>query len=361
MRRLISTLLPNFLLLKLKSFFRSFHTSIQPFFAKKPFLARLYFAFFNSAYQREQFSMLQGMLSYKQRVQSSSVQSNPLLRRNIHRLEKGLIMRPLRDIFALEYIEETQKSYILAYQSSEHCCEELSWAKSVLAKYYNTVALKQSRLLMRLANEFQQLHLASTDKNKQSNKIPYLHNELPASTLTFDEFSQFVTLRRSTRWFNQRPVCRSKIKQAVTIASQAPSACNRQPYEFYVVDQQPLLSRVAKLAIGGGGFASNIPCIIAVIGDYSCYEHERDRHVIYIDASLAAMQFMQALPTLGLASCPMNWPELKVVDAKISSLLTLPAFKKTIMLIAVGEPEIEGGIPYSQKKSAENLTHFVDS
>jgi hypothetical protein len=34
MRQLISTLLPNFLLLKLKSFFRYFHTSIQSFFAK---------------------------------------------------------------------------------------------------------------------------------------------------------------------------------------------------------------------------------------------------------------------------------------------------------------------------------------
>jgi nitroreductase len=360
MRQLIKTLLPNFLLLKVRSFFRYFHTSIQPFFAKTPFLARLYFAFFNSAYQREQFSMLQGMLSYNQRVQSSSAQSNPLLRRNIHRLEKGLIMKPLRETFALDYIEETQQSYILAYQSSKFCREELSWAQSVLAKYYNTVVLKHSSLLMRLANEFKQVHLASTDKNKQSNKTPYLHNELTASALTFEDFSQFVALRRSTRWFNQKAVCRTKVKQAISIASQAPSACNRQPYEFYVVDQQPLLSKVAKLAIGGGGFANNIPCIIVIIGDYSCYEHERDRHVIYIDASLAAMQFMQALPTLGLASCPMNWPELKVVDANISSLLKLPSFKKTIMLIAVGEPALEGGIPYSQKKSAEQLTHFVD-
>ena len=109
MRQLIKTLLPNFLLLKVRSFFRYFHTSIQPLFTKTPFLARLYFVFFNSAYQREQFSMLQGMLSYKQRVKSSLEQSNPLLRRNIHRLEKGLIMKPLREIFALDYIEATQQ------------------------------------------------------------------------------------------------------------------------------------------------------------------------------------------------------------------------------------------------------------
>jgi len=361
MRQLIKKLLPNLLLVKLKYFVRHFHQNIQPFFALSPFLSRLYFAFFNSAYQREQFSTLQGMVKYNERTKSTHEQSNPLLRRNIHRLEKGLIMRPLREVFALEYIEETQEAFELAYQSSAHQSEELAWAKSVLMKYFDTVSLEGNSLLTRLANEFSQLNQVNTSNSQDLNKTPYKYNELETNPLTFEEFSQFIEIRRSTRWFNQTPVCRNKIKQAITLASQAPSACNRQPYEFYVVDQQPLLSKVSKLAIGGGGFASNIPCLIAVVGDYSCYEHERDRHVIYIDASLAAMQFMQALPTLGLASCPMNWPELSVVDNKISRLLKLPNYKKTIMLIAVGEPELDGGVPYSQKKSAEELVHFVDT
>jgi nitroreductase len=359
MRQLIKKLLPKLLLVKLKYFISHVHQNIQPFFALSPFLSRLYFAFFNSAYQREQYSTLQGMQTYNKRVKSTQQQSNPLLRRNIHRLEKGLIMRPLRNVFALEYIEETQKAFELAYQSSPHQSGELSWAKSVLTKYYDTVSLEGSCLLTRLANQFSQLNQINTPNAQDLNKVPYKHHELEKNPLTFDAFSQFINMRRSTRWFKQTPVCRNKVKQAITLASQAPSACNRQPYEFYVVDQQPLLSQVSKLAIGGGGFASNIPCLIVVVGDYSCYEHERDRHVIYIDASLAAMQFMQALPTLGLASCPMNWPELSVIDNKIARLLKLPNYKKTIMLIAVGEPELDGGIPYSQKKSADELVHFL--
>ncbi len=134
----------------------------------------------------------------------------------------------------------------------------------------------------------------------------------------------------------------------------------RQGYNFYVVDQQPLLSQVSKLAIGAGGFADNIPCIIALVGDYSYYEYVRDRHVIYIDASLAAMQFMQALPTLGLSSCSLNWPELKTLDQKLNKLLKLKKHQKTIMLIAIGEAEPEGGIPYSQKKTADQLIRFLN-
>ena len=69
---------------------------------------------------------------------------------------------------------------------------------------------------------------------------------------------------------------------------------------------------------------------------------------------------MQALPTLGLSSCPLNWPELKVVDKKLANLLKLEHHQKTIMLIAIGEAEPEGGIPYSQKKTAKQLIRFVE-
>jgi nitroreductase len=354
MRQLIKKILPASQISKLKNAIRSFHQSALPFFAKSPLLARCYFSFFNNAYQREQFSTLQGMLSYNQRVKSVSQTSNPLLRRNIHRLEKGLIMKPLKPVFALDYIEETQLAYFTSLASKIHQMEELTWARAVLNRYYKTVDLTQSKLLTHLSASFFE------DSSQTNNELtPYKNSELPKVNLSYEQFTDFIKTRRSTRWFKQQAVCHEKIKQAVTIASQAPSACNRQPYEFFVVDQQPLLSQVSKLAIGGGGFASNIPCIVAVVGDYSCYEHERDRHVIYIDASLAAMQFMQTLPTLGLSSCPMNWPELSVVDKKIGKLLNLPTYKKTIMLIAIGEPDSDGGIPYSQKKKAEQLIHFT--
>ncbi|MBU2891951.1 nitroreductase family protein [Colwellia sp. D2M02] len=357
MRQLIKKILPSKLLLQIKALIHRTHQASLPFFAKNPFLAKCYFSFFNNAYQREQFSILQGMLNYNVRTKHSAQQtSNPLLRRNTHRLEKGLIMKPLKPIFALDYIEETQAALFFAINSEQHQADEIAWASAVLARFYQSVDLTQSTLLATLAAEFYNKQFAY-----DLSLTPYQNSELAKAPLSYQEFAQFIDTRRSTRWFKQSPVCREKIKQAVTLASQAPSACNRQPYEFYVIDQEPLLNKVSKLAIGGGGFADNIPCLIALIGDYSCYEHERDRHVIYIDASLAAMQFMQTLPTLGLASCPMNWPELKVVDNKISQLLGLPHYKKTIMLIAVGEPVSDGGIPYSQKKSAEQLIHFVNT
>ncbi|RHW74865.1 nitroreductase family protein [Colwellia sp. RSH04] len=358
MRQLLKKIFPSIVIVKLKQFQLYFHHILAPLFSTSPFLARLYFACFNKSYQREQFANLSGMVAYKKRIVDNAQPSNPLLRRNIHRIEKGLIMQPLKPVFALDYIEQTQEAYFSSLNSENHQHEELLWAGAVLAKYYNVVNVEQSELLTKLVKEFEANSRVTADATHKF--TPYKNSELLRSALSYQEFYDFIQVRRSTRWFKQSNVCRQKIKNAIELASQAPSACNRQPYQFYVVDKKPLVSKVSKLAIGSSGFADNIPTIVAVVGDYSFYEHERDRHVIYIDASLAAMQFMQALPTLGLSSCPLNWPELAVQDKKISKLLKLADYKRVIMLIAVGEAEEEGGIPFSQKKTSEQLTQFVE-
>ncbi len=40
-----------------------------------------------------------------------------------------------------------------------------------------------------------------------------------------------------------RPVERSKIDRAIAVASQAPSACNRQPFVFRVFDDPELVEK----------------------------------------------------------------------------------------------------------------------
>lgn len=365
MRDLLIKILPKALLQKLKVGITNFQNVISQFCVSSPFLTVVYFTIFNRTYVREQFALLQGNKAYLKRVNSNSEQSSsPLLRRNIHRLEKGLIMQPRKTIFALEYIEETQSTFFSALKKPNHCQEEILWAKSVLAEYYHCIDLKENKVLIGLYTDFQlwdnEYCNTKSSAREMYKNIPYLHADLPAPQIDYQQFLQFIKLRRSTRWFKPVQVCHEKLKKAVDLASQAPSACNRQPYQFYIVDQEPLLGEVSQLAIGSSGFAKNIPCIVAVIGDYSNYEHARDRHLIYIDSSLAAMQFMQALPTLGLSSCPLNWPELNVLDKELAKSLNLKKHQKTIMLIAVGEADERGGIPYSQKKSAEQLITFVD-
>lgn len=97
---------------------------------------------------------------------------------------------------------------------------------------------------------------------------------------------------------------------------------------------------------------------MVVVGDLSAYPYERDRHLIYVDASLASMQLMLALETLGLSSCPINWPDIEVMERGMAEVLDLSFHERPIMLISVGYPDPTGNIPFSQKKSSDSMIRW---
>ncbi len=105
------------------------------------------------------------------------------------------------------------------------------------------------------------------------------------------------------------------------MARQAPTACNRLPYEFLVFDDPDQVQRVAAIPLGAAGYSHQIPAIIVVKGRLDSYFSPRDRHVPYIDASLAAMSFLLALETLGLSSSVINWPDFEPLERKIAKTL----------------------------------------
>ena len=123
-------------------------------------------------------------------------------------------------------------------------------------------------------------------------------------------------------------------------------------------DDPQAVQVVAALPMGTQGFAHNFPAVAVLIGKLEAYPHERDRHLIYIDTSLAAMSFMLALETVGLSSCPINWPDIPDREEAVASLLRLNASERPVMFIAIGYPDPEGLIPYSAKLSLDELRSY---
>lgn len=312
-------------------------------------MASLYYCLFSRSFDREHLAVLKGRVAYV-RALNLIEQSSPLLRRNIHRLEKGLIMRPRRNVFGEAFILETVRCYKRAKSREEYSEGELKWAKDVLDEYFQIV--EATRIIGKARHEYQSL----SSEGEQSNVTlsdpfkPYLLSACPQSSISFDQLGTLFLRRRSVRWYQQKSVPDDLIQKAINVAALAPSACNRQPYRFVVANDPDAASKIAQCAGGTTGFAHQIPAIIVVIGDLSAYPKERDRHLIYVDASLASMQFMLAAETLGLSTCPINWPDVDRSEEKLQKILQLPSHERVIMLISIGYGDLEGGIAYSQKK-----------
>ncbi|WP_341953814.1 nitroreductase family protein [Salinibacterium sp. TMP30] len=278
------------------------------------------------------------------------------LRRNIHRLEKGIIMMPRRDIFARDYITETVEFYELAARQcstdpSSLEASEVEWANNVLTEYFR-VSTGSDPVVDSARKRFFELEYHPSDNGK----VPYVKKNL--SSISYDQLHELAMQRRSVRWFEQKPVPRELVDKALLVGRQSPTACNRLPYEFRVFDDPAIVSTIAGLPFGATGYAQNIPTIVVVVGKLESYFSPRDRHAIYIDSSLAAMSFMFGLETLGLSSSVINWPDFEPLEAKMQKTLSLDVTDRVIMLIAVGYSHPEGLVPYSQKKELDTFRSY---
>jgi nitroreductase len=285
--------------------------------------------------------------------------SSSLLRRNAHRLEKGLIMRPRRGVFGLAYIEELVQCYenALAESSPEARVsqDELKWVCDVLTTYFDVTT--SDPVIDTMRERFNQLPAIEDSESSDEPYIPY-HRDLDEDPVSYEQLFRLARKRRSVRWFLDQPVPRVLIDQAITLAAQSPSACNRQPFRFLVFDQPELVREVSELPGGTAGYNHNFPSIIVVLGRLRNYFHERDRHLIYIDGSLAAMSFVYAAETLGLSTCCINWPDYPDREKKAREVLKLDPDERPVMFIAVGYPDPEGAVPYSSKKPLPELRRY---
>ncbi|MGB0898857.1 MAG: nitroreductase family protein [Psychrobium sp.] len=360
MRSLLKRLLSAERRESIKKWLGEFDRNLLPFFAKSRWLSSLYYLFFSREFAREHQAVLKGRISYY-RAQANKQSSSVMLRRNTHRLEKGLIMRPQRDIFAQGYISETVDCFVQCERAGTLNAGEKKWAKDVLTRYFSVVG--SSDVIDRAKKEFfavaDNQNSECTQSNKEQQSIPYEHKDIVRSDVSIEQFKQLCIQRRSVRWYEEKAVPRELIEQAMTAATLAPSACNRQPFEFFVFDKPTDAQEIGDIAMGTVGFSHNFQCMLVVVGDLAAYPFERDRHVIYIDGSLASMQLMLALETLGLSSCVINWPDVEPLEKRMEHKLQLPPNKRPLMLISVGYADKSGKIPFSDKKTPQQLIKEV--
>lgn len=319
-------------------------------FSSSGFLSSVYYCLISREFDREHRAVLLGRLHFAQRMRGQGG-NDAFLRRNVHRLEKGLIMRPRRSTFAEDYIGATVRCYADATRAGVVTGQQ-RWANDVLTDYFS--AVQSTPRIDSARREFS----GAQREDDASRCVPYPHSELPECPVSYDQLMVLFRRRRSVRWYQDKPVSNALIEQAVRAATLAPSACNRQPFRFYVNNGKEKAAEVAKCAGGTAGFHDNLPCVIAVVGDLGCYPEARDRHVVYIDGSLAAMQLMLALESLGLSSCSINWPDIEEAERRLAKKLGLAYPERTVMLLAVGYADPTGGIPYSDKKTADDLIVF---
>lgn len=149
-------------------------------------------------------------------------------------------------------------------------------------------------------------------------------------------FAQMAATRHSIRHYDKRPVGPELISEAIDIARQTPSVCNRQSWTVYVVRDADLKSDLMKLQGGGRGFGEQASTVLIVASDLRSFFGIAERNEAYVDGGLFSMSLMYALHYKGLGACPLNWCVDVMKDRRLKKLVSIPDNMTVIMLISVG-------------------------
>ena len=269
------------------------------------------------------------------------------LRRDVHRLEKGMTARNRRELFGLEPC-----AGIITALERETCCDKstLTWANSVLSRYFIDLAEAQNSTLNDLRTRFNCLK-----KNGVFEDVAQrLYTPYPPDGIGSASLEGLIESRRSVRRFSSRPVDRKALEDALRMSVHAPTACNRLPYRFILLDIRKKIEDVGALAGGTTGWLDNIPCLVVVVGDWSPFADANDRHTPFIDSSYAVIQFLLKLHKDGMGGCIINWKNSSENDQKLRQFVTLAPWEHAITLVAVGHPET-ADVPISMKKDCDAI------
>ncbi|MBE3036120.1 MAG: nitroreductase family protein [Candidatus Atribacteria bacterium] len=149
-----------------------------------------------------------------------------------------------------------------------------------------------------------------------------------------------IKKRRSIRKFNNKEIEQEKIEKIIQAALLSPSGHAKYPWQFIVVDDKNLLSRLSFSKMHGSAFLSNAPLGIVVTADQNLSD------VWIEDASIASTFIMLTAHWLGLGSCWIQirkrmHSEAKTAEEYIREILRIPENVNVLSIIALGYPDEE--------------------
>ena len=147
-----------------------------------------------------------------------------------------------------------------------------------------------------------------------------------------------ILKRRSIRKYEDRPVSKEQLTELLKAAMAAPTACNSQPWEFVVVTDPDVLSKLK----GKLMFAKhNAPAAIVVCGNPKVARNAACKRFWIQDCSAAIENILLAAVGMDLGTVWIGLHPVHNFESKVEKILELPEHVTPLGMVLVGYPAEE--------------------
>ncbi|WP_156305376.1 nitroreductase family protein [Sphingobacterium endophyticum] len=271
-----------------------------------------------------------------------------------HSVEKGLLFYRKKVRFAKNRIISLNRNLNKDIVKNNSFKSQIQVAYKIMCEYYE-FHLSEGVDIQNYFNERQYSYyksvLGERYDSKFSGAIEYSKDDFYLKNSS--DFYDFSFSRRSVRSFTGKLIPVSKISEAIKLAGNSPSVCNRQASKVYLVQDKDKIEKMLKIQGGFTGYSDNVGQLLILTTDRNYFYTVGERNQFYIDGGIFLMNLLYSLHFYKIGNCPANWGKTIVDEKKFNELIKISPSEKIICLIPIGEITDEFKICLSERREIE--------
>lgn len=167
------------------------------------------------------------------------------------------------------------------------------------------------------------------------------------------ELKDVLLKRRSVRKFTEEPVSQEHIEELMHAAMSGPSACNKRPWEFYVIENEQILNELQSASK-----FTKIPSKLAIVvcGNLAKALPLKFAEYWVQDCSAATENILLRATDLGLGAVWCGIYPQKGAEKNVRELLNLSSKEIPLNVIFIGHPVEE---PDPRDQYDANRVHYM--
>lgn len=267
----------------------------------------------------------------------------------VHSIEKGMTNsnpRPFGKTKIKDLCSLIEK-YELLYQKN---CFEIEIAINVLREYLKFY--EKNNFLREPEYDFIKEYLKKYINIKRIN-METRHLNINEISTEFD-YEKFLYSRHSIRKYSNKKISEKEAEKAANIAIHGPSACNRQMCKVYYIESEKNKDIIKLYGQGFGNFDLENANFFLITFDMSAFYTIGERNQGWLNSGIFATNFINALHSLGIGSCMIQFGNSNKDEKKIKKKLNINTSERIAVIISAGYYLEDNIVPASPRKNSSD-------
>jgi len=277
-----------------------------------------------------------------------------------HSIEKGFLFERTKPRFAKARVERLHANLVHSQSYKKLGVSQVKVSLQVMCEYYelhDSMSVDISDYFSKEQYFLYKNMLGDCYDSAFKGSISYLKDDFYCDNKS--DFYGFSNSRKSVRSYTGEKVEMSLIRDAIALALNAPSVCNRQGGKVYLLEDKLQIDKVLQIQGGLKGYTENVVQLLILTENRNYFYTVGERNQMYIDGGIFLMNLLYSLHYYRIANCPANWGKNSKDEKKLEQVINILDCEKIICMIPIGISTNEFNVTLSKRRDVDEVLEVV--